>query len=203
MKIKCLIFDLSEVLIRGLIGIETTLALMLNKPGSDILSALGKSELIDLCLGRISEDNYWELIISRENWDIEPDRLKTIARYNFGKVIPLMPDLVEEIREKYSLSLVLMSDHAREWIDYIENRHAFIQAFQQRIYSFQTRYLKNQLGSWQHLIRQTGFEPRQCIFIDGNISNVNTSLQLDYNSIHFRDYTSCRNKINEIIESFS
>lgn len=201
MKIKCLIFDLSEVLIRGLAGIETMLAPMLGKPESAILTALGKSELTDLCRGKISEDDYWDAIISRENWVIEPDRLKTIVRDNFREIIPAMPDMVIEFREKYDYALILMSDHAREWIDYIESRHDFLQAFQRRIYSFQAGYLKNQQESWHFLIRHTGFKPQQCIFIDDNISNIRTSWQLGYHSIHFRDYPSCRKKVFEVIEN--
>src|SRR5436305_1202527 len=68
--IRVIIFDLSEVLIAGLCGVEESLALRFRRPGPEILSAFGGELLIRLCRGEISEDFYLESIIANNAWEI-------------------------------------------------------------------------------------------------------------------------------------
>ncbi len=81
--IKCIIFDLSEVLIAGLVGIEKALARELPVPRNKILPCFGGYLRDELFIGNISEDTYLKQIIAREEWAISTARLRTVIRSNF------------------------------------------------------------------------------------------------------------------------
>jgi hypothetical protein len=53
---KCILFDLSEVLIAGIVGIERVLAKELPLPENEILPQLSGDWFIELLLGNISEE---------------------------------------------------------------------------------------------------------------------------------------------------
>ena len=56
--IQTIIFDLSEVLVVGLLGIERPLAVQLRVPELQVLRAFGGSRLERLFCGEITEDEY-------------------------------------------------------------------------------------------------------------------------------------------------
>jgi hypothetical protein len=56
--IRTIIFDLSEVLIAGLLGVEHILSPRLSLPPETILAALGGGSLRELCRGLITEEEY-------------------------------------------------------------------------------------------------------------------------------------------------
>lgn len=84
-EIRTIIFDLSEVLIAGLFGIEGALAEQLCVPGSTMLPAFGGSLLDDLCCARLTEDEYLRRIIDRQGWNTSPAHLKPVIRRNFHR----------------------------------------------------------------------------------------------------------------------
>jgi hypothetical protein len=110
--ILCIIFDLSEVLIAGLRGIEKPLSQELSLPQDEILPCFAGRLMEELCLGDISEETYLNKIIAREGWEIEPARLKAVIRRNFHREVDGTLPILTELASRYEL--VLHSDHARE-----------------------------------------------------------------------------------------
>ncbi len=99
--IQTIIFDLSEVLIAGLLGIEKTLAKQLALPEAQVISAFGGTSLDDLLCGSISEELYLEQIIERQGWPISSDGIShlqyhltipngALARYNGSEYAGVM-----------------------------------------------------------------------------------------------------------------
>jgi len=178
-----LLFDLSEVLISGLIGVESTLALLVGADESAVFGALGGRPLTDLCLGRCTELQYFDSVLERSRWPLDAEDLKSIVRRNFHTVIEAMPSLIERLAEHQRL--VLVSDHGREWIAYIEEVHGFLRCFEQRIYSFETGSLKSQSTVFDAVLDRMGCAASDCLLIDDNPANVATATSVGIRSIQF------------------
>ena len=61
-----IIFDLSEVLILGLVGIEKPLSSLVSTPKTEILKCFGGQLLEQVCRGNMTEDAYLQQIIANE-----------------------------------------------------------------------------------------------------------------------------------------
>lgn len=134
MEIKTIIFDLSEVLIAGILGVERPLAATLGISEQQVLSAFGNPSLERLFRGELFEEECLASLIEQNGWPVSVEFTKGILRANFQLVMPGMPQLVRQLSSQYEL--VLLSDHAREWITYIESIHPFLRYFEYRFYSY-------------------------------------------------------------------
>ena len=178
-----LLFDLSEVLIAGLVGVESMLAPRVGEDEDDVLKELGGPALVELCLGRCTETQYLRIVLERTDWPISAEDLKVLVRTNFHHVIETMPVLVEQLAERITLALV--SDHAREWIEYIEAAHGFLAYFSQRIYSYDTGFVKSQPAAFEVLLERLACEAGDCLFIDDSPANVAAAESIGIRSIRF------------------
>ena len=116
--IKTIIFDLSEVLIAGLLGVEKSVSAHLGIPEDQVLSAFNAPALKDLFCGKLSEDLFLAYLLREHGWDIPTGLLKHMLRVNFQRRVPGMEELLARLALGYEL--VLLSDHAREWLAYIQ-----------------------------------------------------------------------------------
>ena len=180
---QCIIFDLSEVLIAGLVGIEKKLSQELLVPEHRILPCFGGDLRDELFVGNISEDAYLRQIIAREQWRIGTARLKTVIRDNFHNEVEGMLPILKELASRYEL--VLLSDHTREWIAYIESVHPFLEMFEHTFYSYDLGKLKNDPETFSEVLDAMPFAPCSTLFIDDNAVNVKTAEAADIASIRF------------------
>jgi len=185
MAITHLIFDLSEVLIRGLVGIEDTLGELLGKPSGNLLHKFGGENLRALCKNEINEDEYLKSIIAREKWYCSLPELKKVIRDNFRTIIGNMDEIIAKLSNKYTL--ILLSDHAREWVEYIEEYHRFLAHFSARMYSFKTGHLKNETHNFEILLADLNISSDSCLFIDDNKENIAVATKYGIKSILFKD----------------
>ena len=185
-KITHLIFDLSEVLIRGLVGIDDKLCELLGMQCDNLLNKFGGEHLRALCKNEITEEKYLKSIIAKEKWNCSTKELKKIIRNNFHNIIREMDELVAELSKGYLL--ILLSDHAREWIEYIEEYHGFLTCFSKRIYSFQTGHLKNDMHNFQKLLIDLNISSDSCLFIDDRKKNIDVAHRCGIKGIVFKDH---------------
>ena len=80
---RCLIFDLSEVFIAGLPGVEKRISSELSIPEDGLLEWFLGDPLMQVLEGRISEDAYLCGILERSRWDLQLASLKRMLRDNF------------------------------------------------------------------------------------------------------------------------
>jgi putative hydrolase of the HAD superfamily len=195
MAITHLIFDLSEVLIRGLVGIDAAFGELLGIKSDTLLHTFGGDDLEALCKNEIAEDDYLNKIITKEKWHCSPKELKKIIRNNFHLIIGNMDEIIEELSGKYTL--ILLSDHAREWIEYIEEYHRFLKNFSFRLYSFETCHLKNEMHNFQTLLTDLNISSESCLFIDDNKENIAVANQCGILGIVFKDQDQLINELRE------
>jgi len=168
--IHTIIFDLSEVLIAGLFGIEVSLAHWLGIPSNTVLPAFGGDLLEELCCARLTEDEYLERIISRQAWRISPEDLKPIIRSNFHRHVPGMQAILDRLKPRYDL--VLLSDHALEWMTYVHTVHSFFDKFGALFFSYELGQTKSDPTTFALVLDALGREAQQCLFVDDSERNV-------------------------------
>jgi phosphoglycolate phosphatase-like HAD superfamily hydrolase len=182
-KIHTIIFDLSEVLIAGLLGIEVPLAQQLRVPDSTILPAFGGQLLEELCCARLTEDEYLERVISRQGWKVSPGHLKPIIRRNFHRHVPGMQAVLDRLKPCYEL--VLLSDHALEWMVYIQKSHSFFAKFGALFFSYELGQTKSDPTTFALVLDALGREAHQCLFVDDSERNVAVAGSAGLPSIRF------------------
>ena len=84
--------------------------------------------------------------------------------------IPGMEDLVVRLSRSYEL--VLFSDHAREYRDYIMMTHPFLHCFNIRVFSFELRKTKSDISSFTQVLGIIERQPCECLYIDDSKTNV-------------------------------
>jgi HAD superfamily hydrolase (TIGR01509 family) len=181
--IQSIIFDLSEVLIAGLVGVEEELSQVLPVPQEQILRCFGGDWLEELLVGDISEDAYLKHIITRERWQIGSARLKTAIRNNLHREVAGSLAILTELASRYEL--VLLSDHAREWIAYIKTIHPFVRKFKHTFFSYDLKRTKRDPEAFLTVLRVMSVPPHRCLFIDDNPDNVTVAESVGISGIRF------------------
>jgi len=179
-----IIFDLSEVLIMGLLGIEKNLQTEINISCENILNCFNGSLLEEILSGKISEDEYLNKVVKRNNWEISTDKLKFFIRENFKNEIPGSIQIMKRLSENFKL--VLLSDHAAEWVDYIKKIHSFFIFFERTYFSYEFGFTKKNSQIFNDVLSKLQTEPENCLFIDDNSSNIQNAIEVGIPSIHFK-----------------
>lgn len=179
-----IIFDLSEVIISGIIGIERILSRQLGFPEANVLSAFNCQDLQDLCCGYITEDCYLHNLITRNAWQITVNDLKAYIRDNLNVKVDGMEQLLVVLSTKYRL--VLLSDNAKEWVSYISSIHHILDLFKVCIFSYQICRTKRQTSTFKIALQLINRRPDECIFIDDNPGNVRRAQSVGMKSIQFK-----------------
>lgn len=181
---KGIIFDLSDVYLRGIIGIED--------PLSEIVGAkvnnyhLYNEVTTRLFRGEISEDTYWKSLISMYNWKVNKSTLKKLIRSNMAEISGVR-DIIEEIREKQTYKLGLLSVHAKEWITYCEDKYKFHQLFHTVSFSFQNGYCKPEIEAFREILSVMKLLPQEALLVDDAEENIEIANELGMKTIHFKD----------------
>jgi FMN phosphatase YigB (HAD superfamily) len=190
---RTLIFDLSEVLIAGLLGIEKPLASRLRIAKRAVRPAFTGQLLEELCCGRISEDEYLTRILARKRWRIAPAEVKRIIRENFHRRVPGMQRLIPRLARRYEL--VLLSDHAAEWAAHIREVHPWLGIFKSQFFSFELKQTIREPSTFQRVLAAIGRRADVCLLIDDSAKNVIAAASIGLPGIRF---TSARALAREL-----
>ncbi len=194
--IEYVIFDLSEVLIHGLVRFEEGIAREIGVTAQTSSAAFGGPHLRALLEGSIAEDQYLAEVIERNAWTIAPDRLKTLIRRNFDVTLPETVEIARQLSHLYRLAL--LSDHAREWASYIIATHEFLDGlFVCKLFSYEIGSTKREPRTFHILLDMLPAAPRQCLFIDDSARNVEVARSVGIDSIRFLDAGRLRDELVE------
>ncbi len=183
-SIRYIIFDLSEVLIHGVVAFEENIARELGIDGESSWSAFGGAHLHALLRGNMTEDEYLTHVLAKNGWTFAPGHLKMLLRQNFEVVVPGMIEIARELSHSYKLAL--LSDHAREWVAHIRTAHAFLEnLFTCQVYSYEIGSTKQEARTFQTLLGMLSAEPQQCLFIDDNARNIEIARGVGIDGIRF------------------
>jgi len=181
-----LIFDLSEVFISGLTGVEVTLAPRLGLPEREIFDAMFAPPTPDFFRGKMTEGAWLDQLIRNHAWaGVSAQELAGIMRANFDRRVEGTESLVRRLAGRYQLAM--LSDHAREWIDYIRPRHAFFSLFPDQFFSFDLGHIKQETAAFSLALEKLGKRADECLFVDDLESNLRVARSVGIEGILFKD----------------
>jgi len=179
-----LLFDLSEVILRGLKGTELSLSHELGLSPQYIHRQFHEPELEDFFLGRISELAYWETLLARHRWNTTTDRLMEHVRTNMTEMHGMFP-LLEELNGRRH-QLALLSNHGQEWVDHLEGRYPrLVELFPVRLYSHQLHLTKPNPQTFRRALEQLNARPGETLFIDDMHKNLTAAAGLGMRTLPF------------------
>jgi len=164
-------------------------------PAQDILREFGGEQLAEICRGQISEEAYLASILERTEWPVTVQEIKAVIRENFRERVAGMEDLVTSLAEKYEL--VLLSDHAAEWIAAIQPMHPFLSVFKRQFYSFQFQKTKKETALFDEVLAILHKQPEECLFIDDSQANIVSAAGARIKGIQFIDAAQLVNELRK------
>jgi HAD superfamily hydrolase (TIGR01509 family) len=192
---RVILFDLSETIIAGLVGIEKPLALRLGMDEQRILPAFGGELLCRLCRGELTEDQYLALILEQQGWEIPAAELKQVIRRNFHTPVPGMWELLRRLSGRYDLAL--LSDHVREWVEYIQGAHPGLAVFRRQFYSFELGQLKSEPAVFQQVLSALDCTAAECLFVDDNLVNLDAAENAGVKGVRFLSADGLKEELAE------
>jgi HAD superfamily hydrolase (TIGR01509 family) len=181
--ISTIIFDLSEVLLHGLLGIEDYLY---QQYGLKVENSVWKiQELEKFFHGQITEDEYWAAAIRHYGWTLTVGQLKAAVRQNFQEIAGTREIIVALKKQGYTLGL--LSIHAKEWVEDCEERFGYHQLFDTVMYSFEVAVSKPDKQAFHLILEKLQVKPDACLFIDDAIRNIESASEMGIHTIHFKN----------------
>jgi len=105
--------------------------------------------------------------------------------------------LLDKLKERYSLFMLSNTSplHVPVFEQmYLDGAGVSMHAVFTRIYySFEIGYHKPDIEAWEYVIRDSGIEPGETLFLDDNIHNIKVSQELGFRAIHIHERTSLMN----------
>lgn len=193
---KYIIFDLSEVIIMGLHGVPEKLSELLQIDENQTYKDFVTESFIKAFHGEISEDDYLTEVLETTGWEIELEELKKILRDNFHNMVDGTLDIVKELKEKYKI--LLLTDHIKEWIDYIFSVHDFFNIFDKTFLSYELKGIKRNPDTFKKVLRELDTTAEQVLFIDDSTVNVDTANSLGIKGIVFKDSKQLREDLKRL-----
>jgi HAD superfamily hydrolase (TIGR01509 family) len=177
-----IIFDLSEVLIYGLVGVEKSLSAALPLTENEILQCFVR-QLEEICRGEITEDEFLQQLLTQQSWDMPLDILKKSIRDNFQREVEGTRAILTHLAKKYDV--ILLSDHAREWVTYIQSIHPFLCEFKQTFFSYELGKTKKDPRTFEEVLKKMSWLANECWLIDDSPKNIEVAASVGINGIQF------------------
>jgi epoxide hydrolase-like predicted phosphatase len=194
--ITTIIFDLGEVYLYGLFKAYEPLSKSLKISTEKIHNILQGEDLQIFFHGKISEDEYWKRIISKNQWKISIKDIKKIVRKSF-KEVEGTREIIEELNKK-GYKLGLLSVHTKEWVDHCEKKFDYHKLFHSKLYSFEVALCKPDKRVYELLLEKLKSKPKECLFIDDMIKNVEAAEELGIKAIQFKDAEHLKSELNKL-----
>lgn len=192
-SMRAIVFDLSEVIIAGLLGVEHALAQTLNDTPENIYQATHSGGLYLFFAGKLTESEYIEDFIKKEGHQISIDKVKEIIRANFVP-IPGMLEYLQELKSRGE-DLYLLSVHGKEWAEYITEKYGLDNIFTKMYWSFDIGLLKPDPEAFKYALKDIGLNPNEVLFIDDSLENIESARNLGMQVHLFQGTTEVKREL--------
>ena len=187
--IKNIIFDLSEVIISGYHGAEEIIEhqYAISEEEFKKQKFLKYEYFLDLMRGKLSEEEYLEELLQGTNWNISIEQLKTAIRQNLNQPVPGTMEIVKQLKAKEKYQLILLSDHVREWMEYIEEKNKDLKIFDKKIFSYDIGAVKSDKQTFKTVLEKVAIVADETLFIDDYEKNVKNAEAVGIHGIVFEN----------------
>lgn len=194
--IKAIIFDLGGVLMTDIFlkQIAEDLAKQSSLSAQEIHAHLYPTEHWNLLtLGKITEDEYWDnfLKVSKTNVDKKylTDKVRS-SLYPLGHAIRI----VNLLKNHYKLGI--LSNHAKEWSEYMKQKFDLFKSFDQITFSCDVGLRKPDPKIYEITLQELKCDAGECVFIDDKKRNTDAAEKLGIKGMVFE-------KASKLIEDLS
>ena len=196
--IKNIIFDLSEVIISGFHKIEEIIEKNTNIKAEEFLAKRREVEdiFLEAMKGKYTEDEYIEILIENTNWNINKEIIKKSIRQNLDVKVEGTMKIVEKLNKKYNL--ILLSDHIKEWVEYILNTNKDLEVFKHKYFSYEYGMLKEDERTFKYILEKEKILASETIFIDDNKDNVKMANKEGIQGIVFENVKQLERQLKEM-----
>lgn len=179
-----IIFDLGGVLITDvpLEKIARELSERFSVPADKLHSYLYPTpHWTRLTSGQISEDEYWDSFLKLAKIDLDKAELKRRVRSELrpleenAKVLPLL---------KTRYRLAALSNHAKEWAEFMQSEFDFFNNFDQIIFSCDVGLRKPDPEIYQMTMTRLDSPPDKCLFVDDKKRNTDAAEALGIRALN-------------------
>lgn len=102
---------------------------------------------------------------------------------------------MKSLRKK--VSVVLFSNHSREWIEYIEKKHTLSKYFDKVYYSYEMKKIKPSPTGFKFILKELKTKSENTLFIDDSMPNIYTANKLGINTHLFVDSINLKKEIEK------
>ena len=144
--------------------------------------------------GRIGTDEFRDEIRRVTGIDVSDKELDGAWNAMIVSIPEGRTRLLKRLQERYDLYMLSNTSplHAPVYEKmYLEaSGISMHEAFKKIYYSFETGCHKPDHEAWEYVINDAGILPRETLFLDDNIHNINASQELGFQAIHIHERTS-------------
>lgn len=196
--IKNIIFDLSEVIISGFHKAEYIIEKNTNIKAEEFLEQRKEVNdiFIDTMRGKHTEDEYIEALLKGTDWNLSKETIKESIRQNLDIKVEGTMRIVEKLKDKYNL--ILLSDHIKEWVDYILDTNKELEIFEHKYFSYEYGKLKTDEGTFKNVLEKEDILPSETIFIDDSKENIEAAKKNGIYGIVFENAKQLEEKLQEM-----
>ena len=174
------------MLIPGLKGANEFPVGTLRAAGDVILERLVAADLRELYVGDMNEEEFYHRLLDRAGWPTDIEHLRADIREHFRREVPGTADVLRGLRGRYRL--VLLADHAREWIEDIRLCHReILEIFDRSFFSYHLRRAKADPETFRIVLRLLGDAPGECLLIDAEQANLSAAKAAGIQGILFKN----------------
>jgi len=197
MKVKNVVFDIGNVLVKW--APLEVISLMFPEYEPKVFYQKMRPIWLDLNLGKFTEQE--AIILYRQTFNMSEEKL---ARFmdelkNNQTPIPGSLELLDRLAS-LGFNLYSITDNIREFIQYHRLYSSFPQYFKDIVVSAEVGVLKPDKKIYQCLIDKHALDPRESVFIDDIIENVEGALSVGMQGFQFMDVPSCQEKLVKLCE---
>ena len=192
--VTTIICGLSEVLIPGLKADNKPAPGNPRAAGDVILERLVAEDLQELCVGDMTEEDFCRRLLDRAGWPTDIEHIRAAIRLRFRGEVPGTADVLRGLAGRYRL--VLMTDHAREWIEDIRLHHRdILEIFDRSFFSYHLKRTKADPATFQMVLAMLGDDPAECLLIDDEQANLSAAAAAGIEGILFKNATQLANAL--------
>lgn len=193
--IKSIVFDVGGVLMADvpLRKIAEELSLRFSMSEEQLHSHLYPTEHWTLLtLGKISEDEYWDHFLKASEVDLDKGELKEKVRTALRPIADNV-ELIPQLKDKYELAI--LSNHAKEWSQFMMKEFDFFRHFRQTIFSCDVGLRKPDPQIYKLAMTKLGCEPEECLFIDDKQRNTDGAQKVGMKTIVLESASRLREEL--------
>jgi len=145
-----------------------------------------------LTLGKISEDEYWDHFLKASQVDLDKGELKEKVRMALRPIADNV-ELIPQLKDKYELAI--LSNHAKEWSQFMIKEFDFFRHFHHIIFSCDVGLRKPDPQIYKLAMTKLGCEAEECLFIDDKQRNTDGAQKVGMKTIVLENASRLREEL--------